>query len=109
MPSPESPAKRMTTLIELLERVFCGVGHGFHHRVITPVIEPSRGVRGTAACASSSAHVFDASKMLWIDVSSVASNSASLCCADRPSVSAREKLAITPWLRASRALASSRE
>ena len=42
------------------------------------------------------------------DASRAASNSASLCWALSPSVSAREKLAITPWLRASRALASSR-
>ena len=46
--------------------------------------------------------------MLAMVSSSMASNSASVCCAVRPSVSAREKLAITPWLRASLALASSR-
>jgi hypothetical protein len=40
--------------------------------------------------------------MLPIDASRALLNSASLCCAVRPSVSAREKLAITPWLRASR-------
>ena len=34
--------------------------------------------------------------------------SASVCCAVSPSVSAREKLAVMPWLRARRALASSR-
>ena len=46
--------------------------------------------------------------MLSSVASSVASNSSSLCWADSPSVRAREKLATTPWLRASRALASSR-
>ncbi len=34
-----------------------------------------------------------------IAASSVALNSSSLCCAVSPSVSAREKLAMTPWLR----------
>lgn len=37
------------------------------------------------------------------------SNSSSVCSTDNPSVRAREKLAITPWLRASRSSASSRE
>ena len=53
-------------------------------------------------------YVFDASKMLAMDASSIASNSSSVCCAVSPSVRAREKLATTPWLRAIRALASSR-
>ena len=52
--------------------------------------------------------VFDASKMLPIAVSRSASNSASVCCAVKPSVNAREKLAIMPGLRARMALASSR-
>ena len=52
--------------------------------------------------------VTDASKMPAIDSFSVASKSSSLCWAERPSVSAREKLAITPRLRARRALASAR-
>ena len=53
-------------------------------------------------------YVFDASKMLAMDASSIALNSSSVCCAVSPSVKAREKLATTPWLRAIRALASSR-
>ena len=53
--------------------------------------------------------VLDASKMLWIDASSVALNSSSDCCALRPSDSAREKLATMPFWRASRSFASSRE
>ena len=36
--------------------------------------------------------VIDASKMLWIEASSVASNSSSLCWAERPSANALEKL-----------------
>ena len=52
--------------------------------------------------------VFDAAAISAIDLSSIASNSCALCCAVSPSVSAREKLAITPLLRASRAHASSR-
>src|SRR5439155_61899 len=39
--------------------------------------------------------------MLWMAVSRAASNSLSDCCAVRPSVSAREKLAMTPLLRRS--------
>ena len=54
------------------------------------------------------AQVIDAWKMLSIEASRAASNSAGLCCAVSPSVRAREKLATTPWLRASSALASSR-
>ena len=46
--------------------------------------------------------------MLSIEASSDGVELGLVCCAVRPSVSAREKLAITPWLRASRALASSR-
>jgi hypothetical protein len=46
--------------------------------------------------------------MLAIDASSALLNSWALCCAVRPSVNAREKLAITPWLRASSVFASSR-
>jgi hypothetical protein len=42
-----------------------------------------------------------------IAASSVALNSASVCCAVSPSVSAREKLAMTPLLRASFSHASS--
>lgn len=50
----------------------------------------------------------DASKMLWMEASMAASNSASDCWAVRPSTSAREKLAIMPRCRARRRLASSR-
>ena len=46
--------------------------------------------------------------MLSIALSSEALNSASLCWAVRPSDSAREKLAIIPFCRARRVLASSR-
>jgi hypothetical protein len=53
-------------------------------------------------------YVPDAAAISAIDLSSIASNSAGLCWAVRPSVSAREKLAMTPWLRAKRAQASSR-
>ena len=42
------------------------------------------------------AHVLDASKMLRMEASSRALNSASDCWADSPSTSAREKLATTP-------------
>jgi hypothetical protein len=52
--------------------------------------------------------VFEAAQMLAIDASSAALNSASDCFAERPSVSAREKLAMTPLLRDKRALDSSR-
>ncbi|MCU1355335.1 MAG: hypothetical protein JWM89_753 [Acidimicrobiales bacterium] len=55
------------------------------------------------------AQVMEASKMPLIDSSSVASNSASLCWALSPSVSAREKLAMTPGLRLRRSFASARE
>lgn len=41
-------------------------------------------------------YVFDASKILSIDSSNMALNSASDCCAVSPSTSAREKLATTP-------------
>ena len=54
------------------------------------------------------AQVLDALAIMAIDSSSVASNSSALCCAVSPSVSAREKLAMTPWLRARRSHASSR-
>ena len=50
----------------------------------------------------------DALAILAIASSSVALNSSSLCCAVSPSVSAREKLAMTPLLRASFSHASSR-
>ena len=53
--------------------------------------------------------MLDASKMLWIELSSMALNSSSDCCALRPSDSAREKLATMPFWRANRSLASSRE
>lgn len=52
--------------------------------------------------------VCDAWKMLSIDESSISLNSASLCSACSPSVSAREKLAATPRFRDIRAFASSR-
>lgn len=52
--------------------------------------------------------VADAAAMLAMDASSRASNSSSVCWAVSPSVSAREKLATTPWLRARRSFASSR-
>ena len=51
---------------------------------------------------------FEAVKMQSIVSASFASNSASLCWAESPSVSAREKLAIMPVLHDSLALASSR-
>ena len=46
--------------------------------------------------------------MLSIDAAIVSLNSASDCCAESPSVSAREKLAIMPVLLDSRSLASFR-
>lgn len=64
-------------------------------------------VRSLAAGRGAS-QVIDAAKMLAIESFSVASNSSSLCWTERPSVRAREKLAITPWLRARRVLASPR-
>ena len=42
------------------------------------------------------AQVMEASKISWIDASSIALNSSSVCWADRPSVRPREKLATTP-------------
>ena len=72
---------------------------------------PNRAVAGSRRSWSprtACVHVIDAAKMLAIDSFSVASKSLSLCWTERPSVSAREKLAITPWLRTRRALASSR-
>ena len=65
------------------------------------------GTRSLAAGRGAS-QVIDAAKMLAIESFSVASNSSSLCWTERPSVRAREKLAITPWLRARRVLASPR-
>ena len=53
--------------------------------------------------------VIDAAWMLPIDSSSTRAKSSSLCWAESPSVRAREKLAMTPWLRARRLVASSRE
>jgi hypothetical protein len=47
--------------------------------------------------------------MLAIDASGALVNSSSFCCAVRPSLNAREKLAITPWFFASSVFASSRE
>ena len=55
------------------------------------------------------AHVLEASKMLWMEASSSALYSASDCCAESPSTSAREKLATTPWFLRKRRLPSSRE
>lgn len=52
---------------------------------------------GRPASAGGAYQVFEASKMLWIERSSVASNSSSLCWAERPSESAREKLATMPF------------
>ena len=60
-------------------------------------------------CRRTHSQVFEAAKMLPMVSSSMALNSSSVCCANKPSVSALEKLATTPWLRASRAFASSRE
>lgn len=54
------------------------------------------------------AQVLDALAISAIAASSVALNSSSLCCADSPSVRAREKLAMTPLLRNSFSHASSR-
>ena len=53
-------------------------------------------------------HVLDALAMSPIAASNVALNSLSLCCTESPSVSAREKLAMTPRLRDSFSHASSR-
>ena len=72
----------------------------------TPVGEDPR--RLPEDFAGKGSYVLDASKMLAMDPSSIASNSSSVCCAVSPSVRAREKLAMTPGLRAIRALASSR-
>ena len=46
--------------------------------------------------------------MLWIEASRTALNSSSVCCALRPSVSAREKLATMPWFSRNSVSASSR-
>ena len=54
------------------------------------------------------AQVRDAWKMLSIEVSSMPSNSSADWWAERPSLSAREKLAIMPVLRDRRSFASSR-
>src|ERR1700757_2862797 len=68
---------------------------------------PHVGQRALAA-RSGPARGRDASKMLWMAASSVASNSAAVCCAERPSTRAREKLAAMPLFLRRRALASSR-
>ena len=76
--------------------------------VIVGCCQPE-GRRGTPAeWIDRSGQVLEASKMLWVEASSAAVYSSADCWADRPSVKAREKLAITPGLRARRALASSR-
>ena len=53
--------------------------------------------------------VLEASKILAIDASSMASKSSSDCCALSPSDNAREKLATMPFWRDRRSFASSRE
>ena len=53
--------------------------------------------------------VIEAAKILAIERSRAPLNSSADCSATSPSTSAREKLATTPWLRAKRAFASSRE
>jgi len=53
--------------------------------------------------------LLEASQMLAIDASSIASNSPADCCALRPSDRAREKLATMPFWRDKRSFASSRE
>lgn len=71
------------------------------------VVDPPSAL-GRRALSRSSAQVVEAAWMAVIEASRAASNSSSVICADSPSVRAREKLAITPGLRASRASASSR-
>jgi hypothetical protein len=76
-----------------------------------PQNEKPRGLSSAGSSNNSlesSDHVFEASQMLWMALSSAPLNSASLCWAVRPSLSAREKLAIMPFCRARRLLASSR-
>ena len=94
--SPRSPAQRAKGLLMPPKSTF-----------FTPKLRTGFVVR-SAGWPALQGYVIDAVKMPSIVASRAASNSSSLCCADSPSVSAREKLAITPGLRASRALASSR-
>ncbi len=72
-----------------------GVGEGCS---LTTGVRSGRRPAGTPGARGLVAidQVAEAAAMLAIDWSSTASKSASLCCAERPSVSAREKLAITP-------------
>lgn len=81
-----------------------GSGGGGAHRKL-PARPPPLSRPGGAVLRD---QVRDASKIPWIDVSSTRWNSAADCFALNPSESAREKLAITPWLRARRAFASAR-
>ncbi len=75
---------------------------------IVPV-RPRENEAGRRPNALRAVQVFEAWKMLSMDRSRAALNSASDCWAVRPSVRAREKLATMLCWRASRALASSRE
>jgi len=79
-------------------------------------IRASTGLRGVAPgrhrvripARRTAGYVREAAQIPAIDWSRRASNAASDWSTLRPSVSAREKLAMTPWLRARRAVASSR-
>ena len=74
------------------------------------VVDPpaALGHGGHRALSRRGGQVVEAAWMAAIEASRAASNSSSAIAADSPSVSAREKLAITPGLRASRSSASSR-
>ncbi len=88
-------------------------GHGGRASARTPRSRGTLGIRpGPAhACTGPGRGARQAIDALWIEpiaASSAALKSSSLCCAERPSVSARLKLATTPGFFASFALASSR-
>ena len=90
-------------------RAYAGAAEDGERLVAAKEVRQRLAVRRGAVCVAMLVRqVFDASNMLAMDASSIALNSASDCCAVRPSASAREKLATMPFCRDSRSLASSR-
>jgi hypothetical protein len=87
---------------ESVEALQCGVDRGVQST-------PSAHESSSRNSSSAGRYVPEAEAISPIAASSTASNSCSLCPTVNPSVSAREKLAITPWLRDSRWQASARE
>ena len=125
IPSPESPAKRMMTRASRSGFGDALVRSAVSDNAVHPPVR--RAIAATCCCMAtlspalalseygaqctrqgSMGQVNEASEMLLTELSRSASKAASLCETLRPSVRAREKLAMTPWLRANRSLASSR-